>query len=73
MGNSKNIIYAAELDNAKGMYVIGLTSKTGGKLADKCDVCVKVPEIETYKAQELHLPVYHALCLAVEYALFQKK
>ena len=65
-GNSQNIIYAAEVAKAKGMYVIGLTGKTGGNLADICDVCVKVPEVETYKVQELHLPVYHALCLEIE-------
>lgn len=65
-GNSQNIIYAAEVARAKGMYVIGLAGKTGGKLADKCDVCVKVPEIETYRIQELHLPVYHYVCLELE-------
>ena len=65
-GNSQNIIYAAEVAKAKGMYVIGLTGITGGKLADICDVCIKVTEIETYKVQELHLPVYHAICLEVE-------
>ena len=70
-GNSKNIVYAAELAKAKGMYVVGLTGKTGGKLADICDVCVKVPEVETYKVQEQHLPVYHAVCLELEKRLFE--
>lgn len=65
-GNSKNIIYAAEMAKAKGMNVIGLAGKTGGKLADICDICIRVPEYETYKVQELHLPVYHALCLELE-------
>ena len=65
-GNSQNIIYAAEVAKAKGMYVIGLTGKTGGSLVGVCDVCIKVTEIETYKVQELHLPVYHAICLEVE-------
>lgn len=71
-GNSKNIIYAAEIAKAKGLNIIGLTGKTGGKIADICNVCVKVPEIETYKIQELHLPVYHALCLKLENSIFGK-
>lgn len=70
-GNSQNIIYAAELAKAKGLYVIGLTGKTGGRLADICDVCVKVPEVETYKVQELHLPVYHSICLQLECMFFK--
>lgn len=69
-GNSKNVIYAAEVAKAKGMIVIGLTGKNGGKLADICDVCIKVPEVETYRVQELHLPIYHALCLELELSLF---
>ena len=68
--NSQNIIYAAELAKAKGMYVIGLTGKTGGKLADICDICIRVPEYETYKIQELHLPIYHAISLELERYFF---
>lgn len=71
-GNSKNIIYAAEIAKAMGMYVIGLTGETGGKLTDACDVCIKVPEKETFKIQELHLPVYHALCLEIEDYFFRE-
>ncbi len=69
-GNSKNVIYAAEVAHAKGMKVIALTGESGGKLKDLCDVLVNVPEKETYRVQELHLPVYHALCLAVENEFF---
>lgn len=69
-GNSQNIIYASEMAKAKGMYVIGLTGSTGGKLAGICDVCIKVPEVETYKVQELHLPIYHALCMELEKYFF---
>ena len=71
-GNSKNIIYAAEIAKAMGMYVIALTGETGGKLKDACDVCIKVPEKETFKIQELHLPVYHALCLEIEDNFFRE-
>lgn len=69
-GNSKNILYAAVMAKAKGSKVIGLTGKTGGKLAKYADVCICVDETETYKIQELHLPVYHCLCLMLESRFF---
>ena len=65
-GNSKNVCAAAEVAKAKGLKVLGFTGKAGGKMSALCDTCVKVPETETYKVQELHLPVYHALCIYVE-------
>jgi D-sedoheptulose 7-phosphate isomerase len=65
-GNSKNCVYAAEIANVKGLKVISLTGKGGGKLKPLSDVCLAVPETETYKIQELHLPLYHALCLCLE-------
>ena len=69
-GNSKNILYAAITAKAKGAKVIGLTGCTGGKLLDMADVCIRVDETETYKIQELHLPVYHCLCLMLEERFF---
>lgn len=65
-GNSKNILYACTIARAKGMKVVGLTGKDGGKLKDMSDVVIIVPESETFKIQELHLPVYHCLCLMLE-------
>lgn len=65
-GNSKNIMYAAVTAKAKGMKVIGLTGQKDSKLSALADVCIKVPETETYMIQELHLPVYHCLCLMLE-------
>ena len=58
-GNSKNILYAATVAKAKGMKVIGLTGAKESKLSVFADVCVRVPETETYMVQELHLPLYH--------------
>ena len=69
-GNSKNILYAAVAAKAKGLSVIGLTGRKGGNLKDIADICICVPEDETYKIQELHLPVYHALCLMLEERFF---
>ena len=71
-GNSKNILYAATTARAKGMKVIGLTGAKNSKWDQMCDVCIKVPQTETYKIQELHLPVYHCLCLMLENEFFEK-
>ena len=69
-GNSKNILYAATTAHAKGMKVIGLTGAKNSKLEQMSDVCIKVPQTETYMIQELHLPVYHCLCLMLEDEFF---
>lgn len=69
-GNSKNVDYAVVTAKAIGMKVIGLTGKDGGKLKASADVAIVVPEQETYKIQELHLPIYHALCLMLEEHFF---
>lgn len=69
-GNSGNVIYAAVTAKAKDMKLIGLTGKKESALSRLSDVCIRVPEIETYKIQELHLPVYHCLCLMLEEYFF---
>nr|WP_330380633.1 SIS domain-containing protein [Blautia hydrogenotrophica] len=69
-GNSKNVLYAAITAHAKGMKVIGLTGAKRSKLEQMSDVCIKVPQTETYMIQELHLPVYHCLCLMLEDEFF---
>ena len=69
-GNAQNVRAAAIAARARGAKVIGLTGAAGGKLAALCDVCLKAPEKETYRVQELHLPIYHALCAALEQAMF---
>ena len=69
-GNSENIILAAVTARAMGIKVIGLTGETGGHLCKIADVCIKVPERETYLIQELHLPIYHCLCMMLEMHFF---
>lgn len=69
-GNSENILNAAVLARASGIKVIGLTGKTGGKLAEMSDVVVCVPEEATYLIQELHLPIYHCWCMMLEERFF---
>ena len=65
-GNSRNVINAVKVAKVLGMNTIGVTGAGGGILGNLCDVTIAVPERETYRIQELHLPVYHALCAAVE-------
>jgi D-sedoheptulose 7-phosphate isomerase len=69
-GNSPNVIRAAETARAIGIKVLGLTGGSGGKLAALCDRCIRVPESEVYRIQQLHLPVFHCLCLMLEDEFF---
>lgn len=69
-GNSKNVLYAAVNAKAKGLKVIGLTGTKENNLMKYADACIRVPETETYKIQELHLPVYHCLCMMLEDKFF---
>jgi phosphoheptose isomerase len=71
-GNSRNVINAAIVAGTFGMTVIGLTGKTGGKLARFCDVCICAPSDITFRVQEFHLPLYHTLCAMVEHELFEE-
>jgi D-sedoheptulose 7-phosphate isomerase len=69
-GNAKNVFAAVQVAKGLGVTVIGLTGNTGGKLKQYADIAVCVPETETFKIQELHLPVYHTACAAVEAHFF---
>ena len=69
-GNSQNCVYAATVAKMKGISTIALTGEQESKLSSLCKVSVRVPETETYKIQELHLPVYHALCAMLENEYF---
>lgn len=69
-GNSENCVNAALVARAMGMGVVALTGRDGGRLAPLADAAIRVPETETFRIQELHLPVYHALCADLEEALF---
>ena len=65
-GNAKNVRYAVAVARLKGMKVLGMTGEGGGTLAQLADVAICVPSRETYRIQEYHLPIYHALCRMVE-------
>lgn len=69
-GNSANAVNAAEVAKAVGAKVLALTGAGGGRLGENADVCIAVPERETYKVQEYHLPIYHYLCAQTEKHFF---
>lgn len=69
-GNSQNVLDAIVTAKAKGLYVIGLTGESGGKMNTMCDILIKVPGTRTASVQEFHLPVYHALCVMIESHFF---
>lgn len=69
-GNSTNVVHAAKIASALGMKVLALTGAGGGELAALSDILIAVPATAAYRVQELHLPVYHAICLAMEAELF---
>ncbi len=65
-GNSKNVLNACKTAKAFGIKTIGMTGEHGGKLCEICDVTIRVPARETFRVQEYHLPIYHALCAMIE-------
>lgn len=71
-GNSQAVVNAAITARACGMTVVGFTGRGGGKLLPLCDIRINVPETETYRVQELHLPVYHEICAQAELAIWGK-
>ncbi len=69
-GNARNVLQAMKVARVLGLATLGLTGETGGRLVPHCDVLVRVPETETYLVQELHFPIYHALCAMLEQQFF---
>lgn len=72
-GNAKNVLFAAVVARALDMKVLALTGWDGGELARIADIAIKAPQTETYRIQELHLPIYHCLCLMLEEKFFGEK
>lgn len=69
-GNSENVLQALRVARTRGVRTLGLTGRTGGKMAALCDVCIQAPYDSTPQIQERHLPIYHALCIALENRFF---
>jgi len=69
-GNSDNVVNAAREAKNKGMKVVGLTGKTGGKLAGLCDLEIRAPHSEySDRIQEIHIKIIHSIIVMVEYEL----
>ena len=71
-GNSTNIIEALKVCKEKEIISIGLTGQSGGKMADLCDYCIKVPSNCTPRIQESHIVIGHIICAIVEEEIFGK-
>ena len=71
-GNSPNIMKALEVCRDKGIITVGLTGKSGGKMAELCDYCIRVPSDETPRVQESHILIGHIFCSVIEEAMFGK-
>ncbi|MBR3781198.1 MAG: SIS domain-containing protein [Clostridia bacterium] len=70
-GNSENIVYAAKAAKAAGIKSVAVTGEKESRLSEICDVCIRLPETETFKVQELTLPVYHCLAAMLEENFFE--
>lgn len=71
-GNSANVVRAAQVARARGCTVVAFTGSRESQLAAAAQVAVRAPATETWRVQECHLPLYHALCAAVEFELFER-
>jgi D-sedoheptulose 7-phosphate isomerase len=69
-GNSPNILHALELSREMGIATIGLTGRSGGKMAEHCDYCLCVPSQVTMHIQEAHLALEHIFCMIAERSYF---
>jgi D-sedoheptulose 7-phosphate isomerase len=69
-GNARNVLLAAQVASARGLVTIALTGGSGGPLAKACDVSIIAPGDQPAEVQELHLPIYHALCAMLEASFF---
>lgn len=70
IGDSRNVIYTAQIAKIQGVKVISLSGRTGGQLKAISDISINVPFDEPHIVQEFHLPIYHAICAVVENELF---
>jgi len=71
-GNSSNVVNAFKVAKVLGIKTVAMTGEDGGICALIADCSINVPESETYKVQELHLPIYHALCAMLEEEFYGK-
>ncbi len=71
-GNSCNVVAGLRTAREAGLTTIGLTGRGGGKVAEYCDHLLAAPSSETARIQEVHSVTYHAICGAIEAAMFSQ-
>ncbi|TLD88620.1 D-sedoheptulose 7-phosphate isomerase [Helicobacter sp. MIT 05-5294] len=71
-GNSANILDALKVCKIKGIFSVGFSGESGGKMQELCDICIKVPSKETPRIQESHILIGHIICAIVEEEIFGK-
>jgi len=71
-GNAPSVVNAAKVAKALGAHTIALTARSGGALKTSCDATITAPADTTHAPQELHTPIYHALCAMLEATLFKE-
>ena len=69
-GHSSNVLHALRVARMRGLTTIGFSGRGGGAMRELCDICLVVPRDVTAEIQEAHLPLYHALCGALEAHFF---
>jgi D-sedoheptulose 7-phosphate isomerase len=69
-GNSPSVIEAIDVARSKGIFIVGFTGETGGKMKDRVDVLFRVPSRQTPRIQETHLLLGHILCDLIDRQLF---
>ena len=72
-GNSKNVVKAFEVAKDLNLKTIVLTADFDSASSRMCDVVIKAPSRETYRAQEYHLAIYHYICAQIEENLFERE
>tara|TARA_R110002049_G_scaffold300561_1_gene491516 strand:- start:1409 stop:2044 length:636 start_codon:yes stop_codon:yes gene_type:complete len=69
-GNSLNIYRSFQIAKLKGMRSILLSGSLNSRCSEIADISIKVPSTITHHVQELHLPIYHAICIEIEHYFF---
>lgn len=65
-GNSRNVVEAFKTAQQQGTLTIGLTGRSGGQLAQHCDILIDVPSQHTPHIQQAHICLYHYICASIE-------
>ncbi len=69
-GNSPNVLVGIDAARERGLYTLGLTGKSGGKMLDRVDVLFRVPSEITPRIQETHILLGHVMCELIDRSLF---